>query len=96
MKQMVIWLSNIDSSRTRMNGRKIAKGLAVKEPTLSEMEKAAEHLNLNPESEETEYPKDQGQETRTPGRILVEKKYPKTKTLKLLCDEIRRIRQGKE
>lgn len=93
---MVVWLSNIDSSRTRIEGRKIAKGLAIKEPTLSEMEKAAEHLNLKPESEEAEYPKEQGQETRTPGRILVEKKYSKTKTLKLLCDEIRRIRQAKE
>ena len=96
MKKMVIWLSTIDSSRTRVEGRKIAKGLAIKEPTLPEMQKAAEHLSLDPEVEETEYPKDQGQETRRPGRILVEKKQSKTKTLKLLCDEIRRIRQGKE
>ena len=96
MKKMVIWVSTIDSSRTRMEGRKIAKGLAIKEPTLSEMQKAAEHLSIQPDVEERGYPKDQGQETRTPGRILVEKKHPKTKTLKLLCDEIRRIRQGKE
>lgn len=91
---MVIWLPNIDSSRSRTEGRKIAKGLAVKEPTLAEMQEAAEHLTLDPEKEEAEYPKDQGKETGTPGRILVEKKYPKVKTLKLLCDEIRRIRQA--
>ena len=96
MKKMVIWLSTIDSSRTRMEGRKIAKGLAIKEPTLSEMQKAAEHLGIQPDLEEVGYPKDQGHEKRTPGRILVEKKHTKTKTLKLLCDEIRRIRQGKE
>lgn len=96
MKKMVIWLSTIDSSRSRIAGRKIAKGLAVKDPTLSEMQKAAEHLDFKPEVEEAGYPKDQGQESKTPGRILVEKKYSKTKMLKLLCDEIRRIRQAKE
>lgn len=96
MKKMVIWLSNMDSSKSRIEGRKIAKGLAIKEPTLQEMQKAAEHLDLQPESEEVQYPKDQGKEMKNAGRILVEKKYSKTKTLKLLCDEIRRIRQGKE
>lgn len=93
MKKMVVWLSNIDSSRSRTEGRKIPKGLAIKEPTLKEMQKAAEHLNLEPELQQTEYPKDQGKETRTPGRLLVEKEHSKSKTLKLMCDEIRRIRQ---
>lgn len=96
MKKMVIWLSTIDSSRSRVEGRKIARGLAIKDPTLLEMEKAAEHLSLNPEREEAEYPREQSQEAKTSGRILVEKKYPKTRTLKLICDEIRRIRQAKE
>lgn len=93
---MVIWVSTIDSSRSRVEGRKIARGLAIKDPTLLEMEKAAEHLGLSPEREEAEYPKEQGKETRNSGRILVEKKYPKSRTLKLICDEIRRIRQAKE
>lgn len=90
---MVIWLANIDSSRSRSEGRKISTGLAIKDPTLSEMAKAAKTLDLQPEISKVPYPKDQGKETRTPGRILVEKKYPKSKTLKLLCDEIRRMRQ---
>lgn len=93
---MVIWLSNIDSSRSRIEGRKIARGLAIKEPTLSEMQQAAQHLDFKPEADDAEYPKDQGQEKRTPGRILVEKKHSKTKTMKLVCDEIRRIRQSEE
>lgn len=96
MKKMVIWLSNVDSSRSRMEGRKIAKGLAIKEPSLQETRKAADHLGLQSEAEDVQYPKDQGKEKRTPGRILVEKKHSKTKTLKLICDEVRRIRQGKE
>ncbi len=96
MKTMVIWLPNIDSSRSRIEGRKIAKGLAIKEPTLPEMQKAAENLGLQPEVQEAHYPRDQGQETRMPGRILVKKDNTKTKTLKLLCDEIRRMRQAKE
>ncbi|MBU7015488.1 MAG: signal recognition particle protein Srp19 [Theionarchaea archaeon] len=96
MRKQVVWLANIDSSRSRSEGRKISTGLAVKDPTLSEMQKAAEHLNMKPDVEETQYPKDQGQEARTPGRILLEKQHAKHKTLKLLCDEIRRIRQAKE
>jgi signal recognition particle subunit SRP19 len=91
--KMVIWLANIDSSRSRLEGRKISTGLAIKDPTISEMEQAAHTLDLQPELSHVQYPKDQGKETRTPGRILVEKKYSKSKTLKLLCDEIRRIRQ---
>jgi len=93
---MSIWLSNIDSARSRVEGRKIAKGLAIKGPSLSEVTSAATHLNLDPESAETQYPKDQGKDNGTPGRILVEKKYPKTRTMKLICDEIRRIRQANE
>lgn len=96
MKKMSIWLSNIDSARSRVEGRKIAKGLAIKDPSLSEISSAAEHLNLDPESAETQYPKDQGKDDKSPGRILVEKKYPKARTMKLICDEIRRIRQTTE
>jgi signal recognition particle subunit SRP19 len=91
--KMVIWLANIDSSRSRSEGRKISTGLAIKDPIISEMEQAAHTLDLQPELSQVPYPKDQGKETRTPGRILVEKKYPKSKTLKLVCDEIRRMRQ---
>jgi signal recognition particle subunit SRP19 len=96
MKKMVLWLANIDSSRSRTEGRKIPKGLAIKEPDLSEMKKAAEHLNLQPDIEPAQYPRDQGQEQRTPGRILVQKEHSKPKTLKLICDEIRRIRQAEK
>ena len=68
----------------------------IKDPSLSEISSAAEHLNLDPESAEIQYPKDQGKDDRSPGRILVEKKYPKARTMKLICDEIRRIRQTTE
>lgn len=93
---MSIWVSNIDSSRSRMEGRKIAKGLAIKNPSLAEIEEAARHLNLDFEISQAQYPKDQGKEERTPGRILVEKKYSKNKSMKLICDEIRRIRQDSQ
>jgi signal recognition particle subunit SEC65 len=58
------------------------------------MIEAADNLKLDPEPTEAQYPKDQGKEERTPGRIFTEKKYPKVKTMKLICDEIRRIRQN--
>jgi signal recognition particle subunit SRP19 len=94
MRKMSIWLSNIDSSRSRIEGRKIAKGLAIKDPSLSEMTEAARKIGLDPEPSEAKYPKDQGKEEGTPGRIFMEKKYPKVKTMKLICDEIRRMRQS--
>lgn len=92
MKKWCIWLSNVDSSKSRKEGRKIAKGLSIKNPSLEELFEASKNLGLNPEIDKSFYPKEQGKEEKKMGRIFVEKKYSKTKTLKLICDEVRKNR----
>lgn len=47
--RIVIWPTNLDSSRSRLEGRKISKSLALSEPKLEEIEAAAKNLSLHPE-----------------------------------------------
>jgi len=97
--EMIIWTANIDSSRTRNMGRKLSKGLAIKSPDLKELSKAAHKLGLQSTREKEKlYPKDRAtpEEFSSNGRLIISKKYPKIKTLKLLADEVRRIRKEKE
>lgn len=96
---MIIWVANIDSDRTRLMGRKLAKGLSVKEPSLKELSKAAHNLGLQCTREnDKKYPRDRAmkQDSSIDGRVVISKMHPKTKTLKLLADEIRRIRSQKD
>jgi signal recognition particle subunit SRP19 len=46
----VIWPANLDLRKTRKEGRKIPKSIALEMPKLHEIEEAARDLNLNPVS----------------------------------------------
>ncbi|MHC1604396.1 MAG: signal recognition particle subunit SRP19/SEC65 family protein [Candidatus Methanofastidiosia archaeon] len=95
--KMVIWRANIDANRSRSRGRKIAKGVAIKDPDIKELSKAAHNLSLQSEREKDKgYPKDRGIEDHMDGRILISKQHSKSKTLKLLADEIRRLRKSEK
>ncbi|MCJ7505509.1 signal recognition particle protein Srp19 [Candidatus Bathyarchaeota archaeon] len=51
MKQpgkMIVWVANVDRSKTRHQGRRISKSLSVDSPRLSEMENAAKSASLAP------------------------------------------------
>ncbi len=78
---------NLEATRTRSEGRKIAQGLAVKDPILDEIAEAAGNLGLHPTIEHTQHP------NGSKGRVLVDKKNSKIKTLKMIADEIRKIRK---
>jgi signal recognition particle subunit SRP19 len=75
----IIYPLYFDSTVSRLNGRKVAKKYAVEKPSLENIAKAAQSLKLNPIVE------NDGIHSSTPwkkeGRILVEKKGPKTKLL---------------
>jgi signal recognition particle subunit SEC65 len=84
---MTLWKVNLTADVSRAEGRKIARGLAVKDVTVEEISQAAEKLDLTPVVDHKTHP--HGIE----GRVIVDKKYPKIKALKLIADEIRRIRK---
>jgi len=46
--KIIIWPANLDSKKTRREGRKIPKSIALEAPKLHEIEEAAKELNLNP------------------------------------------------
>jgi|YelNatPaOPRAMG01_1025707.scaffolds.fasta_scaffold93142_3 signal recognition particle subunit SRP19 len=50
--KMIIWLDNLNSSKTRGQGRKVPRDLAVDSPTLEEIERASSELGLKVESKE--------------------------------------------
>ena len=75
----VIYPLYFDTTVSRLNGRKVAKKYAIEKPSLENIAKAAQSLKLNPIIEKDRI------HPSTPwkkeGRILVEKKGPKTKLL---------------
>ncbi len=75
----VIYPLYFDSGVSRLNGRKVAKKHAVEKPSLENIAKAAKSLGLTPLFEkEAVHP---STPWKKEGRILVEKKGPKTKLL---------------
>lgn len=86
---MIIWPSNIDRSKSRKNGRIIPKRISIKVPKLSQMEEAARRLGLNPEIEqEKAYPRFWWEKS---GRIVVDKKAPKTEVAKQIVEIIKEL-----
>jgi signal recognition particle subunit SRP19 len=82
----VIYPQYFDSMVSRLNGRKVAKKHAVEKPSLENIAKAAQSLGLNPILE-----KDRTHPStpwKKEGRILVEKKGPKTKLLIQLANRL--------
>jgi signal recognition particle subunit SRP19 len=82
----VIYPLYFDSVVSRLNGRKVAKKHAVEKPSFESIAKAAKSLGLNPILEKD------GIHSSIPwkkeGRILVEKKGPKTKLLIQLANRL--------
>ena len=82
----VIYPLYFDRSISRLKGRKVSQRHAVEKPTLESIEKAAKSLGFNPILEKN------GTHSSTPwnkeGRILIEKKGPKTKVLLQLSNRL--------
>lgn len=75
----VIYPLYFDRSISRLQGRKVAKKYAVEKPTLETIVKAAQTLKLNPSIEKERM--HSSIPWKKEGRILIEKKGPKTKLL---------------
>lgn len=90
--KLVIWPAYIDKNRSRSNGRIISKRSSVTDPTLTEIEKAALKLGLNPEVEKDKsYPKSWWEKS---GRVLIDNSAPKTQLSRKIAAAIKEIRSG--
>lgn len=91
--KLVVWPVYLDSTKSRAEGRLLSMKDAVKSPTLKEIEKAAVELDLNPVVEaDKAYPKAWWVVS---GRVLVDKKAPKSVAAKQIAHQISRTRGKK-
>ncbi len=91
--KVIIWPVYFDQAKTRKNGRRVAKNLAVHHPKIAEITMAVKKLGLKPEvSPEVGYPKTPWLKT---GMILVEKEDSKEKVIRKIADQLLRIRSEK-
>lgn len=82
----VIWPVYFDANVSRKEGRKVSKELAIKNPSIDDIYKAAKKLGLNPVKEEKAYPK---RWWRKEGRLLIDKKGKKMEIIKKIAEIIK-------
>jgi len=88
--KVILWPAYFDSTRTRTEGRRVPKNLAVPSPKLEELQKAAERIGLHSEAVlEAKCPSAPWQKT---GMILVSKKGSKTRIIREIAKELLNIR----
>jgi signal recognition particle subunit SRP19 len=90
-QKTILWPSYFDSSRTRKGGRKVPKSFGVPNPSIAELQGAAERLGMKPEIEvDATHPSSHWRKT---GRILVQKKGTKAHIVTNIAREIATMRQ---
>jgi len=82
----VIWPSYFDRTLSRSAGRKLPKKQAVDKPAIDNIAKAAKSLGLNPVVEKEAF--HPSQPWKNEGRIMIDKKEPKTKLLKQIAKRL--------
>jgi signal recognition particle subunit SRP19 len=87
----VLWPIYFDRRKTRKNGRRVTKDIAVPNASADEIVKAAKKLELNPVKENKAYP---GRWWKREGQVLVDKAGSKTKILRNIALEMSKAREN--
>jgi signal recognition particle subunit SRP19 len=86
----IIWPAYFDSAKTRKEGRRVPKSLAVQSPKIAEIKIAAEKLGLIHEfAPEAGYPKTPWVKT---GKIMIEKQGSKEQVIRKIAKQLLKIR----
>jgi len=89
-EKIIIWPAYFDSSKTRNDGRRVPKNLAVPSPRVVELKEAAEKLGLQHELvADVGYSKTPWLKT---GMILVKKKGSKGQVILLVAKQLLKMR----
>jgi signal recognition particle subunit SRP19 len=89
-EKFIVWPAYFDAGKTRMEGRRVAKNLAVPSPKTLEIEEAAAKLGLEHELDpEKGYPKTPWSKT---GMLLVEKEDSKEQVINRLAKQLLKAR----
>ena len=92
-EKVVVWPANLDSSKSRKQGRKLAKGLAVQAPRLDEVHEAARRLAMD--AEPTPGKSRPATWWERGGLLIFPKKGSRSTLLRSLAVEIKKIRAAK-
>lgn len=77
---IVVWPLYFDKKKSRSEGRRVPKRLAIEKPTINDIVKAVKKLGLKYVVEENK--KHPSTWFESSGRVLVEKKFKKTELLR--------------
>jgi len=88
----IIWPAYFDQTKTRKNGRRVTRNIAVPTPKIEELQEAARKLGLKHEiAAHSGYPKVPWQKT---GMLMVEKKAPKEQIIKNIAKQLVKARSA--
>jgi signal recognition particle subunit SRP19 len=91
-EKFIVWPAYFDSTKTRNDGRRVAKGLSVPSPRISELKDAAEKLGLDNEVvADAGYPKTPWIKT---GVLRVQKKGSKNQTIAMIARQLLKMRSA--
>lgn len=91
-EKIVIWPAYFDSSKTRNDGRRVPKNLAVPSPKLVEVKEAVDKVGLTGEIvADVGYPQTHWSKT---GMVLVKKKGSKSEVIFLIAKQLLKIRSA--
>jgi signal recognition particle subunit SRP19 len=91
--RIVVWPANLDSTKSRKEGRKLVKGLAVQAPRLEEISEASKRLSLDFEPMTGKSRPINWWEKG--GYLTVAKKGKRNEMLRSLAGEIKEIRNAR-
>jgi signal recognition particle subunit SRP19 len=90
LDKAIIWPIYFDSAKTRKDGRRVSKNIAVQSPRITEIKEAADKIGLKNEVNlETHFPKMPWAKT---GMLLVEKKEAKEKIIQKIAKQLLKIK----
>lgn len=88
--KLILWPAYFDSTKTRIEGRRVPKNLAVPSPKLEELQRATERIGLHSEVVlDAKYPSTSWKKT---GMIVVPKKGSKNQIIRGVARELLTIR----
>ena len=94
LDKAIIWPIYFDSSKTRKEGRRVPKNMAVQSPKIAEVKEAADKLGLKNELKlEAHFPKTHWSKT---GMLLVEKNEAKEKIIQKLAKQLVKIKNQQQ
>ena len=91
--KIVVWPANLDSTKSRIEGRKVPKASAIQAPRLEEINEAAKRLSLDVDM--TAGKSRPSSSWEKGGYAIINKKGTKSSVLRALTGEIKKARATK-